>query len=70
LIAISDLFQVSLDYLIFGEDAVAGPTGTLDYGPLARYMEASLASSRADIAAQLAFVSKVGSIIADQIGVA
>ncbi|WP_280274466.1 helix-turn-helix domain-containing protein [Nocardia wallacei] len=70
LIAISDLFQVSLDYLIFGEDAVAGPTGTLDYGPLARYMEASLASSRADIAAQSAFVSKVGSIIADQIGVA
>ncbi|MFI5783914.1 helix-turn-helix domain-containing protein [Nocardia sp. NPDC051570] len=67
LIALADLFKVSLDYLIFGEDAVAGPRGTLEYGPLVRYVEAGLSSMRADIASQSAFVAKIGTIMSDQI---
>lgn len=67
LVTIADLFGVSLDYLMFGEDSVAGLSGTLDYGPLARYIESSLATARADAAAQSAFVAKVGAIIADRI---
>lgn len=70
LIAIAELFQVSLDYLMFGEDAVAGPRGTLDYGPLVRYVEAGLSSVRNDIAAQSAFVAKIGTIMSDQIAAA
>ncbi|MFE3194809.1 helix-turn-helix domain-containing protein [Nocardia sp. NPDC059240] len=70
LVAIADLFGVSLDYLMFGEDSVAGASGTLDYGPIARYMEASLASARADAAVQSAFVAKIGAILAQRIGVA
>jgi transcriptional regulator with XRE-family HTH domain len=70
LVAIADLFRVSLDYIMFGEDDVAGPAGTLDYGPLARYMEASLSSVKADIAAQSAFITKIGTIMTDQIAAA
>ncbi len=70
LIAIADLFKVSLDYLLFGEDKTAGPVGTLDYGPLARYMETSLSSMRVDIAAQSAFVAKIGAILTDRIAAA
>lgn len=70
LVAIAELFGVSLDYLILGEDSVAGPSGTLDYGPFARYMEAGLASARADAAVHTAFVAKIGSIIADRIDAA
>ncbi|MGW4242618.1 helix-turn-helix domain-containing protein [Nocardia sp. NPDC004722] len=70
LVAIADLFGVSLDYLMFGEDNVAGSGGTLDYGPIARYMEASLASARTDAAVQTAFVAKIGTILAQRIGAA
>ncbi|GAB2531650.1 hypothetical protein GCM10027167_40570 [Nocardia heshunensis] len=70
LVAIAELFGVSLDYLMFGEDSVAGAGGTLDYGPIARYMEASLASARADAAVQSAFVAKIGTILAQRIGMA
>ncbi|AYF76303.1 XRE family transcriptional regulator [Nocardia yunnanensis] len=67
LVAMSDLFGVSLDFLMFGEDSIAGAGGTLDYGPIARYMEASLASTRAEAAVQSAFVAKIGAILADGI---
>ena len=70
LVAIADLFKVSLDYLMFGEDTVAGPGGLLEYGPLARYVEVGLDSVRTDIATQSAFVAKIGSILADQIAAA
>ncbi|MVU80613.1 helix-turn-helix domain-containing protein [Nocardia sp. ET3-3] len=70
LVTIADLFGVSLDYLMFGEDSVAGSSGTLDYGPIARYMEAGLATARADAAAQSAFVAKIGEIIAGHIAIA
>ncbi|MFF0492245.1 helix-turn-helix domain-containing protein [Nocardia sp. NPDC004068] len=70
LIAMTDLFKVSLDFLIFGEDTVAGPSGMLEYGPVVRYVEASLSSVRADIAEQSAFVAKIGGILAEQIGAA
>ncbi|QIS11467.1 helix-turn-helix domain-containing protein [Nocardia arthritidis] len=67
LIAMADLFKVSLDFLMFGEDTVAGPGGVLEYGPIARYMEVSISSIRADIAAETAFVAKIGTILTDQI---
>ncbi|QLY27734.1 helix-turn-helix domain-containing protein [Nocardia huaxiensis] len=70
LVTMADLFGVSVDYLLFGEDNVAASSGTLDYGPLARYMEAGLASARADGAVQSAFVAKIGAILADQVAAA
>ncbi len=70
LVVLADLFGVSLDYLMFGQDAVVGPGGTLAYGPLARYMESGLSSMRADIAAQSAFVAKIGAIVTDGIAAA
>ncbi|MGV9680520.1 helix-turn-helix domain-containing protein [Nocardia sp. NPDC003482] len=70
LIAMSDLFKVSLDSLIFGEDIIAGSSGMLEYGPLVRYVEAGLASARANIAEESALVAKIGSILADQIAAA
>ncbi len=70
LVAIADLFGVSLDYLMFGEDIVADASGTLDYGPLARYMETRLNSMRAEFAAQSAFVAKIGTIVTDHIAAA
>ncbi|MEU7138134.1 helix-turn-helix transcriptional regulator [Nocardia sp. NPDC046473] len=70
LVAIADLFKVSLDFLMFGEDTVTGPSGVLEYGPLARYLEAGLSSVRDDIAAQSAFVAKIGTIMTDQIAAA
>lgn len=65
LVALADLFKVSLDYLMFGEDVVAGPSGELEYGPLARYVEVGVDSLRADIAAQSAFVAKIGMILSE-----
>lgn len=67
LIAFSDLFKVSVDYLLFGKDAVAGEGGVLDYGPFARYVEAGFSLARDELAVQSAFVAKVGSILSDQI---
>ncbi|WP_069162720.1 helix-turn-helix domain-containing protein [Nocardia altamirensis] len=67
LVAIADLFKVSLDYLMFSEDAVTAPTGMLQYGPLARFVEAGFSSVRADIAAESAFVAKIGTIVTEQI---
>ncbi|QXQ14551.1 helix-turn-helix domain-containing protein [Skermania piniformis] len=67
LVAFADLFKVSLDYLIFGEDAIGGPGGALDYGPLARLFELNMANVRTDIANQSAYVTKIGSILSAQV---
>ncbi|MQY22299.1 helix-turn-helix domain-containing protein [Nocardia macrotermitis] len=67
LIALADLFKVSLDYLMFGEDVVTQASGALEYGPMARYVEVGVDSVRAGIAAQSAFITKVGTILAETI---
>ncbi|MBL1074047.1 helix-turn-helix transcriptional regulator [Nocardia sp. 2] len=60
LVAIADLFDVSLDYLMFGEDSAESRL-------VGRYMEAGFAASRAEAAAEAARVAKIGTIIAEQI---
>ncbi|MFC8529221.1 helix-turn-helix domain-containing protein [Nocardia sp. NPDC057227] len=70
LLAMTELFNVSLDFLVFGPDTIAGHGDTLEYGRFTRYVEAGMASYQADIAAQSAFVTKVGEILAQHIDTA
>jgi transcriptional regulator with XRE-family HTH domain len=70
LLAMAELFSVPLDYLVFGPDPIGGYSDTVEYGPVTRYVEAGISSVQADIAAQSAFVAKVGEILASQIDAA
>jgi transcriptional regulator with XRE-family HTH domain len=67
LIALSDYFKVSLDFLVFGESPLSVPEATIDYGPLARYIDASLAETQRRVAAQTALTGRIGALIGEQI---
>ena len=64
LLAIADLFDVSLDYLVYGQ-----PTGgsVTDYGPLYRYVDHALADVQARGSRHTAVVARIGRMLADQI---
>jgi transcriptional regulator with XRE-family HTH domain len=64
LLAIADLFDVSLDYLVYGQ-----PTGgsVIDYGPLYRYVDHALADVQARGSRHTAVVARIGRMLADQI---
>lgn len=71
LLGMAELFSVPLDYLVFGPDTtIGGHGGAVEYGPITRYVEAGISLVQADIAAQTAFVAKVGEIITSQIDAA
>jgi transcriptional regulator with XRE-family HTH domain len=65
LLAIADFFDVSLDYLVYGQ-----PTGgslTTDYAPLYRYVDHALGDVQARGSRHTAVVARIGRLLADQI---
>jgi transcriptional regulator with XRE-family HTH domain len=64
LLAIADFFDVSLDYLVYGQ-----PTGgsLTDYGPLYRYFDHALADVQARGSRHDAVVGRIGRMLADRI---
>ena len=64
LLAIADLFDVSLDYLVYGQPTGASLT---DYGPLYRYVDHALADVQARGSRHTAVVARIGRMLADQI---
>lgn len=65
LLALADFFDVSLDYLVFGKEQRV--SGVADYGPLARYVDHSLARVQDRAAHHSATVARVGTILANRI---
>ncbi|HEY7597299.1 MAG TPA: helix-turn-helix transcriptional regulator, partial [Actinophytocola sp.] len=64
LLALADFFNVSLDYLVFGEPARA----PVDHqGTLIRQVERSWADERSRAARHLDLVTRVGRVIADRV---
>jgi transcriptional regulator with XRE-family HTH domain len=64
LLAIADLFEVSLDYLVYGQSAGGGVT---DPGPLYRYVDHALADVQARGSRRTAVVARIGRMLADRI---
>jgi len=64
LLAIADFFDVSLDYLVYGEP---GGGGLADYGPLYRYVDHALAGVQARGSRHTAVVARIGRVLADRI---
>ena len=64
LLAIADFFDVSLDYLVYGQ-----PTGgsLIDYGPLYRYFDHALADVQARGSRHSAVVTRIARMLADRI---
>jgi transcriptional regulator with XRE-family HTH domain len=64
LLAIADFFDVSLDYLVYGQ-----PTGgsRTDYGPLYRYFDHALADVQVRGSRHDAVVARIGRMLADRI---
>jgi transcriptional regulator with XRE-family HTH domain len=66
LLAIADFFDVSLDYLVYGQP-VSG--SLIDYGPLYRYVDHALADVQARGSRHSAVVARIGRMLADRIDV-
>lgn len=64
LLAIAEFFDVSLDYLVYGQP---GSSVLPDYGPLYRYVDHALAESQARGRRHTAVVARIGRVLADQI---
>jgi transcriptional regulator with XRE-family HTH domain len=63
LLAMANFFDVSLDYLVYGQ-----PTSSLiDYGPLYRYVDHALASVQARSSRHSAIAARIGRVLADRI---
>jgi transcriptional regulator with XRE-family HTH domain len=63
LLAMADFFDVSLDYLVYGR-----PTSSLiDYGPLYRYVDHTLAEVQAHGSRHSAVVARIGRVLTDRI---
>jgi transcriptional regulator with XRE-family HTH domain len=68
LLAIADFFDVSLDYLVYGQPASSsGGGGLTDYGPLYRYVDHALADVQVRGSRHTAVVARIGRMLADQI---
>jgi transcriptional regulator with XRE-family HTH domain len=66
LVRLADFFRVSLDYLVLGEQPVP-PASATDYGPLARYIDLSLARLQAQSDERVDLVARIGRALAEQI---
>jgi transcriptional regulator with XRE-family HTH domain len=66
LLAIADFFDVSLDYLVYGQPA-SSTGGLTDYGPLYRYVDHALADVQARGSRHTAVVARIGRMLADRI---
>lgn len=64
LVALADFFDVSLDYLVFGEPA----RRTVDHGPLARHVDRALAEAQMRANRHAALVTRIGRVLADRVG--
>jgi len=64
LLAIADFFDVSLDYLVYGQP---GTSALPDYGPLYRYIDHALAGVQANSSRHTAVVARIGRVLADRI---
>lgn len=64
LLAIADFFDVSLDYLVYGQPTAGSLT---DYGPLYRYFDHALADVQARGSRHDAVVARIGRMLADRI---
>jgi hypothetical protein len=66
LVRLAAFFRVSLDYLVLGEQPVPAAPAT-DYGPLARYIDLSLARLQAQSDERVDLVARIGRALAEQI---
>ena len=64
LLAIADFFDVSLDYLVYGQPTSGN---VADYGPLYRYVDHALADVQARGSRHTAVVARIGQVLADRI---
>jgi transcriptional regulator with XRE-family HTH domain len=64
LLAIADFFDVSLDYLVYGQPA---GSSVIDYGPLYRYVDHALADVQARGSRHTAVVARIGRMLADRL---
>lgn len=64
LLAIADFFDVSLDYLVYGQPT---SSSTVDYGPISRYFDHALANAKTRGNRHAAVVARVGRMITDRI---
>jgi transcriptional regulator with XRE-family HTH domain len=64
LLAIADFFDVSLDYLVYGQPASSSP---VDYGPISRYFDHALANAKTRGNRHDAVVARIGRMITDRI---
>jgi transcriptional regulator with XRE-family HTH domain len=65
LVDLADFFQVSLNYLVLGKERTG--TETLDYGPLARYVDLSLARVQEQAARQTGLITRIARALSEQI---
>ena len=68
LLAIADFFDVSLDYLVYGQPT--GGSATADYAPLYRYVDHALGDVQARGSRHTAVVARIGRMLADEIDTA
>jgi transcriptional regulator with XRE-family HTH domain len=66
LVRLADFFRVSLDFLVLGEQPAA-PAPATDYGPLARYIDLSLARLQGQSDERVELVARIGRALAEQI---
>jgi transcriptional regulator with XRE-family HTH domain len=66
LVRLADFFRVSLDYLVLGEQPMPITPAT-DYGPLARYIDLSLARLQAQSDERVDLVARIGRALAEQL---
>src|ERR1700761_2467745 len=65
LIALARFFEVSLDYLVFGESARSDPED--DHEPTVRFLDFALANVQARTSRHSAIVARIGRMLSDQI---
>ena len=63
LVSLANFFEVSLDYLVFGEPTPSSP----DHGALLRYLEVTLAEAQAQVRRETDLVTRMGRVIVDRI---
>ena len=66
LLAIADFFDVSLDYLVYGQPTYSSSSQG-DYGPLSRYFDHALANVKARGNRHAAVVARIGRMLTDRI---
>jgi transcriptional regulator with XRE-family HTH domain len=64
LLDIADFFDVSLDYLVYGQPAGTSP---IDYGPVFRYFDHALASVQARASRRDTVIARIGRMLTDRI---